>query len=88
MLHKWQLVHSGGLNIFGLDKGVYNLTSIKTSETGYFFLIFLVSKFWPIFFLNSKFSHTYTRKTNFSQFLCQKKVTFHQKNNTGETIML
>jgi hypothetical protein len=57
MLHKWQLVHSGGLNIFGLDKGVYNLTSVNTSETGYFFLIFLVSKFWPIFFfLNSKFN--------------------------------
>jgi hypothetical protein len=37
MLHKWQLVHSGGLNIFGLDKVVYNLTSVNTSETGYFF---------------------------------------------------
>ncbi len=36
MLHKWQLVHSGGLNIFGLDKGVYNLTSVNTSETGFF----------------------------------------------------
>jgi hypothetical protein len=37
MLHNWQLVHSGGLNIFGLDNEVYDLTSVNTSETGYFF---------------------------------------------------
>jgi hypothetical protein len=48
MLHKWQLVHSGGLNIFGLDKGVYNLTSENTSETGYFFSFSWYRKFGQI----------------------------------------
>jgi len=37
MLHKWQLVRSGGVNIFGLVKRVYNLTSVNTSETLCFF---------------------------------------------------
>jgi hypothetical protein len=48
MLHKWQLVHSGGLNIFGLDKGVYNLTSVNTNETWYFFSFSLYRNFGQI----------------------------------------